>query len=316
LPISRRTIPSAPPGNQRHIELSHRGADVGEIHWLWCAPLHIGDLATEFVNADHASFESSSARRRKSSARNRSFFEVLAAHYIALLRAADPLIGGQSRGSARPSAPVFARPRPKADLGNARADITGEDRCDFCGSRSPLRHPRLAHPFEDSLLPCQENRVVALLAGSETLDCESRIERQSCTGLGLRLVQLAEIRERRGEEEMRQRKSPLHGKVGGAFTSSATQHGGNETTLFSIIANVMHFGMIIVGLPYRHAGQMTLDEIVGRAPYGTTAIAGGQGQPSLPSWSSTARGTRASSSPRPPQSSRHRRDEGPLPFRQ
>ena len=69
----------------------------------------------------------------------------------------------------------------------------------------------------------------------------------------------------------------LHGKVGGAFTSSATQHGGNETTLFSIIANLMHFGLIIVGLPYSHAGQMTLDEIVGGAPYGATTIAGGAG---------------------------------------
>src|SRR6201987_4999538 len=55
----------------------------------------------------------------------------------------------------------------------------------------------------------------------------------------------------------------LHGKVGGAFTSSATQHGGNETTLFSIIANLMHFGLVIVGLPYSHAGQGTLHEIVG-----------------------------------------------------
>ncbi len=70
----------------------------------------------------------------------------------------------------------------------------------------------------------------------------------------------------------------LHGKVGGAFTSSATQHGGNETTLFSIIANLLHFGMVIVGLPYSHAGQMSLDEIVGGAPYGATTIAGGQGQ--------------------------------------
>jgi NAD(P)H dehydrogenase (quinone) len=70
----------------------------------------------------------------------------------------------------------------------------------------------------------------------------------------------------------------LHGKVGGAFTSSATQHGGNETTLFSIIANLLHFGMVIVGLPYSHAGQMTLDEIAGGAPYGATTIAGGQGQ--------------------------------------
>jgi len=70
----------------------------------------------------------------------------------------------------------------------------------------------------------------------------------------------------------------LVGKVGGAFTSSATQHGGNETTLFSIIANLLHFGLVVVGLPYSHAGQMTLDEIVGGAPYGATTIAGGQGQ--------------------------------------
>jgi NAD(P)H dehydrogenase (quinone) len=70
----------------------------------------------------------------------------------------------------------------------------------------------------------------------------------------------------------------LHGKVGGAFTSTATQHGGQEVTLFSIITNLLHFGMIIVGLPYSHQGQMTLDEIVGGSPYGATTIAGGQGQ--------------------------------------
>lgn len=69
----------------------------------------------------------------------------------------------------------------------------------------------------------------------------------------------------------------LHGKVGAAFTSSATQHGGQETTLFSIITNLLHFGMTIVGLPYSHQGQMTLDEIVGGAPYGATTIAGGDG---------------------------------------
>src|ERR1700723_3804168 len=70
----------------------------------------------------------------------------------------------------------------------------------------------------------------------------------------------------------------LIGKVGGAFTSSATQHGGNETTLFSIIANLLHFGFVIVGLPYSHQGQGTLDEIVGGAPYGATTIAGGKGE--------------------------------------
>jgi NAD(P)H dehydrogenase (quinone) len=70
----------------------------------------------------------------------------------------------------------------------------------------------------------------------------------------------------------------LHGKVGGAFTSTATQHGGQEVTLFSIITNLLHFGMTIVGLPYSHQGMMTLDEIVGGSPYGATTIAGGTGQ--------------------------------------
>jgi NAD(P)H dehydrogenase (quinone) len=74
----------------------------------------------------------------------------------------------------------------------------------------------------------------------------------------------------------------LHGKVGGAFTSTATQHGGQETTLFSIITNLLHFGMVIVGMDYGHAGQMTLDEVTGGSPYGASTIAGGDGsrQPS------------------------------------
>lgn len=70
----------------------------------------------------------------------------------------------------------------------------------------------------------------------------------------------------------------LNGKVGGAFTSTATQHGGQEVTLFSVITNLLHFGLIIVGLPYSFQGQTTLDEIVGGSPYGATTIAGGQGQ--------------------------------------
>jgi NAD(P)H dehydrogenase (quinone) len=77
-------------------------------------------------------------------------------------------------------------------------------------------------------------------------------------------------------------KGALNGKVGGAFTSSATQHGGQETTLFSIITNLLHFGMVIVGLDYGHAGQMGHTEVTGGAPYGATTIAGGDGsrQPS------------------------------------
>ena len=69
----------------------------------------------------------------------------------------------------------------------------------------------------------------------------------------------------------------LHGKVGGAFTSTATQHGGQETTLFSIITSLLHFGMVVVGMDYGHAGQMTLDEVTGGSPYGASTITGGDG---------------------------------------
>jgi len=72
-------------------------------------------------------------------------------------------------------------------------------------------------------------------------------------------------------------KGALNGKVGAAFSSSATQHGGQETTLFSIITNLLHFGMVIVGMDYGFAPQMTLDEVVGGSPYGATTIAGGDG---------------------------------------
>lgn len=77
-------------------------------------------------------------------------------------------------------------------------------------------------------------------------------------------------------------KGALIGKVGSAFTSTASQHGGQETTLFSVITNLMHQGMVIVGLPYSFQGQMRLDEITGGSPYGATTIAAGDGsrQPS------------------------------------
>jgi NAD(P)H dehydrogenase (quinone) len=73
-------------------------------------------------------------------------------------------------------------------------------------------------------------------------------------------------------------KGALIGKVGAAFTSTATQHGGQETTLFSILTTLMHHGMVLVGLPYAFQGQMTLDEITGGTPYGASTITGGQGQ--------------------------------------
>ena len=69
----------------------------------------------------------------------------------------------------------------------------------------------------------------------------------------------------------------LVGKVGSAFSSTATQHGGQETTLIGLIQTLLHHGMLVAGLPYAWAGQMTLDEISGGSPYGATTITGGDG---------------------------------------
>ena len=95
------------------------------------------------------------------------------------------------------------------------------------------------------------------------------------TRFGRMASQMANFLDQAGGLWMR---GALHGKVGGAFTSTATQHGGQEMTLFSIITNMLHFGMIIVGLDYGHSGQMTLDEITGGSPYGATTITGGDGK--------------------------------------
>ena len=74
----------------------------------------------------------------------------------------------------------------------------------------------------------------------------------------------------------------LSGKIGGAFTASATQHGGQETTFQGLHNFFMHHGMPVVGLPYAFQGQMRLDEVTGGSPYGASTITGGDGsrQPS------------------------------------
>ena len=69
----------------------------------------------------------------------------------------------------------------------------------------------------------------------------------------------------------------LVSKVGAAFTSTATQHGGQESTILTFIPTLMHFGMVVVGLPYTFQAQMGLDEVLGSSPYGAATIAGGDG---------------------------------------
>ncbi|NNU42073.1 NAD(P)H:quinone oxidoreductase [Ramlibacter montanisoli] len=70
----------------------------------------------------------------------------------------------------------------------------------------------------------------------------------------------------------------LVGKVGSVFTSSATQHGGQESTILTFIPTLMHHGMIVVGLPYAEQRQMGLDEIKGGSPYCASTIAGASGE--------------------------------------
>ena len=69
----------------------------------------------------------------------------------------------------------------------------------------------------------------------------------------------------------------LVGKVGSVFTSSATQHGGQESTILTFHVTLLHHGFVVVGLPYAFKGQMRIDEITGGSPYGASTIAGGDG---------------------------------------
>lgn len=73
-------------------------------------------------------------------------------------------------------------------------------------------------------------------------------------------------------------KGALVGKVASVFTSSATQHGGQESTILSFHTTLLHQGMVIVGLPYAFQGQTRIDEITGCSPYGASTITGGNGQ--------------------------------------
>jgi NAD(P)H dehydrogenase (quinone) len=96
----------------------------------------------------------------------------------------------------------------------------------------------------------------------------------SPTRFGNMTAQMRNFLDRTGQLWM---EGALIGKVGGVFTSSATQHGGQETTITSFHTTLLHHGMVIVGVPYSEARQMTMDEISGGSPYGASTIAGGDG---------------------------------------
>lgn len=99
------------------------------------------------------------------------------------------------------------------------------------------------------------------------------------TRYGRMAAQMANFLDQTGQLWFQDR---LVGKVGSVFASTATQHGGQETTLVSTIVNLMHLGMTVVGLPYTEKRQLTLEEVSGGTPYGATTLAAGDGsrQPS------------------------------------
>lgn len=115
----------------------------------------------------------------------------------------------------------------------------------------------------------------APLADPQELDRYDAVVVGSPTRYGRMAAQMAQFWDQTGGLWAR---NALMGKVGSAFTSTASQHGGQETTLMAIHTMLLHHGMVLVGLPYAAKGQMTLDEITGGSPYGATTIAGGKGE--------------------------------------
>jgi NAD(P)H dehydrogenase (quinone) len=115
----------------------------------------------------------------------------------------------------------------------------------------------------------------APLASPQELDGYDAIIVGCPTRYGRMAAQMAQFWDQTGGLWAR---NALVGKVGSAFTSTASQHGGQETTLMAIHTMLLHQGMVLVGLPYTAAGQLRLDEITGGSPYGATTIAGGKGE--------------------------------------
>jgi NAD(P)H dehydrogenase (quinone) len=115
----------------------------------------------------------------------------------------------------------------------------------------------------------------APIASPQELDQYDAIIVGSPTRYGRMAAQMANFWDQTGGLWAR---GALVGKVGSAFASTATQHGGQETTLMAIHTQMFHHGMVQVSLPYAAAGQMRMDEITGGSPYGATTVAGGDGK--------------------------------------
>lgn len=131
---------------------------------------------------------------------------------------------------------------------------------------APLAVVEAAHFKTDSAHP--------VIAGPDVLADYDAIIVGAPTRFGRMPSQMAAFLDTTGGLWMR---GALNGKVGGAFTSTASQHGGQETTITSFHTTLLHHGMIVIGLPYSFAGNTIMSEISGGTPYGASTIAGGDG---------------------------------------
>lgn len=148
------------------------------------------------------------------------------------------------------------------------------------GQECDIRHvPETAPPEVIESAGFQKMEGHACIEGPDKLTEYDGIVVGTPTRYGRMTSQMASFWDQTGGLWM---KGALVGKVGAAFTSTASQHGGQETTLFSVLTNLLHMGCTIVGLDYNFTAQNGVDEVMGNSPYGASTIANNDGsrQPS------------------------------------
>ena len=162
---------------------------------------------------------------------------------------------------------------------HAMADAVAKGVSEVGGEPTVMRVPETAPKEVVESAGFQHDDSVPVIEDPTHLEQYDAIVVGSPTRYGRMSSQMASFWDQTGGLWM---KGALVGKVGAAFTSTASQHGGQETTLWSILNNLLHMGMTVVGLDYGYQDQMGVDEVKGGAPYGATTIAGGDGsrQPS------------------------------------
>ncbi len=136
------------------------------------------------------------------------------------------------------------------------------------------RVPETAPPAVVAAAHFKTDTAHPVIEGPDALASYDAIVIGAPTRFGRMSGQMASFLDTTGGLWMR---GALIGKVGAAFTSTGTQHGGQEATLFSIITNLLHWGMVIIGLDYGYQGQMGVDVVRGGSPYGATTVAATDG---------------------------------------